>query len=75
MTTFREGDSVRLQASAEGEVIGEQRSVLLPAGTLAAVVLVHGEPEAPDAYELESYILEQDCYVLVTVPADGIKPA
>ena len=75
MTNFKESDSVRLRASAEGDVIGQQRSVLLPAGALAAVVLVHGDPLSPEAYELESYVSEQDCYVLATVPVDGVEPA
>lgn len=75
MTNFKESDSVRLRASAEGDVIGQQRSVLLPAGALAAVVLVHGDPQSPEAYELESYVSEQDCYVLATVPVDGVEPA
>lgn len=73
MHAFKESDSARLRIPVEAEVIGERRKVSLPAGTPVAVVLVHGAPESPDAYELEAYIVEQNCYALVTVPADGVE--
>lgn len=73
MRAFKESDSARLRTPVEADVIGERRKVPLPAGTSVAVVLVHGAPESPDAYELEAYIAEQNCYALATVPADGIE--
>lgn len=54
------------------EVIGEHREITLPIGTVVTVVLVHGDPEHPKAYEIEAHVPEQDCYVLATVEADNI---
>lgn len=53
-------------------VIGESRELLLPVGAIATVVLVHGDPGRPEAYELEAYIENQDCYVLATIDANDV---
>ena len=39
----------------------------LPIGTVATIVLVHGDPDKPKACEIKAYVPEQDCYVLATV--------
>lgn len=71
MKVLRENDSVVLTKSVKGAVIGESREVVLPIGTNATVVLVHGDPSQPEGYEIEAYISEQDCYVLATIePAE-----
>jgi hypothetical protein len=75
MEIFKEYDSVRLLVDVDADVIGESRKLLLHAGALATVVLVHGDASVPDAYELESYISEQDCYTLATVEASGVARA
>lgn len=70
---FKETDSVCLRIEVEAEVIGERRSVSLSAGTSAAVVLVFGDPQSPEAYELEAYVAEGNCYALATVAADAVE--
>lgn len=75
MHNFKEGDSVRLLAGREADVIGESRKLRLPAGSLASVVLVYGDARNPEAYELEAHVIEQDCYVLLTVVTSEVGPA
>jgi len=70
MKIFKENDSISLTKPVSGEAIGERREIMLPIGTVATVVLVHGDPAQPKAYEIEAYVPEQDCYVLATVEAD-----
>lgn len=72
MKIFKENDSTLLTRPIVGEVIGERREITLQIGTLVTVVLVHGDPDQPKAYEIESYIQEQDCYVLATIEAGHI---
>lgn len=72
MKIFKENDSTLLTRPIAGEVIGERREITLQVGTLVTVVLVHGDPEQPKAYEIEGYIQEQDCYVLATIEAGNI---
>jgi hypothetical protein len=72
MRILKENDSFTLTKPIEGDVIGECRKVVLPTGGIATVVLVHGDPNQPTAYEIEAYVLEQDCYVLATVEATEI---
>jgi len=67
MKIYKENDIITLTKPTEGEVIGDGRKVVLPIGTVATVVLVHGDLNQPMAYEIEAYVLEQDCYVLATV--------
>jgi hypothetical protein len=74
MKTLRENDYFKLEDALEGDVIGEGRKFLLPAGTTVAVVLVHGDPENPVAYELEAYIKELDIYVLATIEGGKLRP-
>lgn len=69
---FEESHSVRLLAHVEAHVVGESRKLLVYAGSVATVVLVHGDPSAPDAYELEFYLPEEDCYALATVEANQV---
>lgn len=65
--TLQEHDRIALSKPTSGEVIGQSRKLVLPMGTIATVVLVHGDPIQPKAYEVEAYVPEQDCYVLATV--------
>jgi hypothetical protein len=74
MKTYRENDYFRLEDALEGDVIGERRKFLLPAGTTVTVLLVHGEPENPVAYELEAYIKELDIYVIATIEGENLRP-
>jgi hypothetical protein len=69
MKMLKENDIISLAQPIEGDVIGEHRKVVLPTGTIATVVLVHGDPNQPMAYEIEAYFSEQDCYVLATLEA------
>lgn len=71
MKIFKENDCLTLIKPVVGEVIGQSRKIILPIGTPATVVLVHGEPNHPKAYEIEAYILVQDCYVLATLESDS----
>lgn len=72
MNIHRENDVIRLQESVIADVIGEGRALTVPAGTVGAVVLVHGDPESPAAYEIEFHIQEQNCYALATIEAGKI---
>lgn len=72
MKIFQENDSISLTKSVSGQVIGEHREIILSIGTVATVVLVHGDPDQPKAYEIEAHIPELDCYVLATVEADNV---
>jgi hypothetical protein len=72
MKILNENENLSLMKPVSGEVIGERRKVVLPVGTIATVVLVHGDPNHPTAYEIEAHLSEQDCYVLATVEAADI---
>jgi hypothetical protein len=72
MKIFKEGCVFNLAQPVSGEVIGEQRQVFLPSSTSVTVVLVHGNTNQPVAYEVEAYLVEQDCYVLATIEATDI---
>jgi hypothetical protein len=72
MKIFKENDIVSLTKQVDGDVIGERRRVVLSIGTIATIVLVHGDPNKPMGYEIEAHLSEQDCYVLATVDADDI---
>ncbi|MCZ2498760.1 DUF4926 domain-containing protein [Xylophilus sp. Kf1] len=72
MKINHENDVIRLRESVMADVIGEGRALTIPAGTKGAVVLVHGDPENPAAYEIEFYMKEQNCYALATIEAEKI---
>ncbi len=67
MKILKENDCFSLTKPISGEAIGERREIVLPIGTIVTVVLVHGDPTQPIAYEIEAYVSEQDCYVLATI--------
>ncbi len=69
MTVHHENDVIHLRKSVSADVIGEKRSLVIPSGTAGAIVLVHGDPLQPLAYEVEFYISDQDCYALATIEA------
>lgn len=73
MKIYRENEVICLRHSVLAEVIGEARSVVVHAGALGTIVLVHGSSVAPLAYEVEFQMKEQDCYVLATIEADDIS--
>lgn len=65
--TLHENDLVALSKAANAEVIGQSRKVMLPAGTVATVVAVYGDPDHPSAYEVEAYLEVEDRYALATI--------
>lgn len=73
MKVFHDNDVVRLRESVTADVIGEGRAVTIPAGATGAVVLVHGDPMTPAAYEIEFYVQEQNCYALAAIEAEKIQ--
>lgn len=70
MKIYRENDVICLRHSVVAEVIGEARSLVVPVGTVGAIVLVHGNPLAPLAYEVEFQMKDQNCYALATIEVD-----
>jgi hypothetical protein len=67
MNTMKENDTFALSKSVKAEIIGEHRTVMLPAGTLVTVVLVFGDTESPSAYEVEAFLEEDNTYALATI--------
>ena len=72
MKIYRENEVICLRHPVAAEVIGEARSLVVPIGTVGAIVLVHGNPLAPQAYEVEFQMKDQNCYALATIDADKI---
>lgn len=72
MIAHHENDVVHLQEAIRADVIGEYRSINIDAGTIGTIVLVHGEPMVPLAYEVEFYIQDQACYALATIDAEKL---
>jgi hypothetical protein len=72
MKIFKVNECLVLTKPIVGEVIGEHRDISLPIGTVATVVLVHGNPDHPKAYEIEAHIQEQNCYVLATLESGNV---
>ena len=70
MKKYNENDVIRIRELVIADVIGEGRALTIPAGTTGTVVLVHGSPMSPAAYEIEFYIQEQNCYALATIVAE-----
>lgn len=64
-----ESDVVRIKHPVTAEVIGQRRTVSVPGDTEGVVLLAYGEPQA---YEVEFYIVDQDCYALATVGASAL---
>jgi hypothetical protein len=62
-----EDDVVRINRRVTAEVIGERRTVSIPGETEGVVVLVYGELQA---YEVEFYVVDQNCYALATLAAN-----
>lgn len=72
MKIHHENDVIILRESVTADVIGEGQTLTIPAGTLGAIVLVHGDPMNPEAYEVEFHIQERNCYALATIEAEKI---
>lgn len=72
MKIFKENECLTLTKSINAQIIGEGSELTLAVGTIATVVLVHGDPDRPSAYEIEAYIAEQDCYALATIAVGDI---
>lgn len=69
MKIYCENDVIRLQELVLADVVGEGRALTMPVGAIGTVVLVHGDPMKPAAYEVEFYIQVQNCYALATIEA------
>jgi len=69
---MKENDTFELSQPIEATVIGEQRAVVLSAGTLVTVVSVFGDPDDPVAYEIEAFLPKEDAYALATIEARGV---
>lgn len=72
MKAFHDNDVIYLRESVAADVIEESRALTIPAGAKGAVVLMHGDPMNPAAYEIEFYLQEQNCYALATREAKKI---
>ncbi|MBX3660679.1 MAG: hypothetical protein KF740_19765 [Ramlibacter sp.] len=69
MRVHRENDPIRLSEAVDAQVLGEGHMVLVPAGALGAVVMVHGDPSRPMANEVEFYMPELGCHALAVLEA------
>lgn len=69
MTEMKENDTFELTKPVDATVIGEHESVVLAQGTVVTVVLVHGDPDEPVAYEVEAFLPESGKYALATIQA------
>ena len=67
---LKDGDLVKVSEEISAEVIGEKKTISLPAGTTGAIVMVY---ENGKAYEIEFYISKTDIYALATVPSEKVK--
>ncbi|KAB0488717.1 hypothetical protein BVK86_02305 [Pseudomonas reinekei] len=66
MNIFRENDVIRLREEVEASIItGDE--IFVPKGTIGTIVLVHGNPDQPSAYEIEFFIPGQNDFALATV--------
>lgn len=72
MNAMKESDTFALSKPVEATVIGERRTLVLSVGTVVTVMLVFGEPNAPDAYEVEAFLQKEDVYALATVEARDV---
>ena len=73
MKAMKENDTFLLLQPIEATVIGENRIVILPVGTLVTVVLVFGDSNFPSAYEVETFLAEDNAYALATIEAYDAK--
>jgi len=69
MKVPHDSDVICLREAVTADVIGEGRTLTIPAGAKGVVVLVYGDPMNPAAYEIEFYVQEQNCYALATIEA------
>lgn len=67
-----ENDVIRLLEPITATVIGKQLSLVIPAGAEGSVVLVYGNPVKPDAYEIEFYVHDHECFALATIEATKV---
>lgn len=72
MTAYRENDVVRLSRSVTADVIGEKQSFDIPSGSIGTIIMVHGNPTQPSAYEVEFYISADNCYAIATIKSEDI---
>jgi hypothetical protein len=72
MNSMKENETFILSKPAAGVVIGERRNFALSAGTPVTVVSVFGDENAPEAYEVEAFLSEEDLYVLATIDAQDV---
>src|SRR4051812_46375966 len=67
MNEVNEHDVVRVNEPVEGYVIGEQRTIIIPAGSEGTVVDIGGPSDRPEAYEVEFNIEPFPSSALATV--------
>ncbi|BCQ28290.1 hypothetical protein NK8_64790 (plasmid) [Caballeronia sp. NK8] len=72
MKTLQENDVFQLSAALEAQVIGDERNITIPAGSVVTVVAVFGDSDSPEAYEVEAYLPHLDAYALTTVSASDV---
>lgn len=71
---MKENDTFRLLKPTSATVVGEQRTVIIPAGSEVTVVLILGDPNSPSAYEVKAYIAGEDAYGLATIESSDLPP-
>ncbi len=74
MHAIAELDLVTTLNDISAQVLGESREVLLPAGTLGTVVLVHTVGNAAAAFEVEFHLGDLS-YALATIPVEQVARA
>lgn len=72
MTIYYENDVVSLKQTIDAKIVGDNRSLMIPAGTIGTIVLVYGAIQKPEAYEVEFYIQDYDSYALATIKSEQI---
>ncbi len=72
MNAMKENDAFALSNQVEATLIGEHRTVMLPVGTVVTVVLVFGDPDLPEAYEVEAFLPEDGVYALATIKSRDV---
>jgi hypothetical protein len=73
MTSIKELEVVRLLQPAEADIIGEQRIVVLPAGSRGTVQAVWGPATNPVGYTVEFTLVPLKEYALADVAAELVE--
>jgi hypothetical protein len=73
MTEIKEHDEIRLLREVEADVIGEHRIVRMPVGARGAVVMVHGQKDNPEGFEIEFVLVPLKEYAIASVYAKDVE--